>query len=377
MAYNTVQNARVFILSQRNLRSHVSRCWMYEFEDTICAVDAVDMLMPTYSGSELNYKLANRVAKISGMVRTLNTGINKFVVNKDYELFIACFHHPSEILSLNSIKGWREKCSKAVCLLVEVWEKDVPTWRHHLRLLKDFDHVFLNLSSSVNAIANIIDRPCHYMPYGVDAISFCPYPFLSHRSVDLYSAGHRSPMTHRALLNLVQQGQFFYIYDTIKDLYVNNYQEHRQLFSNLVKKSRYFIANSAKINSVDSTGGQEELSPRFFEGAAGGAILLGTPPACEDYHRNFDWPDAVTQLPYDALDVVSIIADLDSQPERLATARKNNVVNSLLRHDWVYRWRKILDTVLLEPTSQMIDRETYLKNLAELVDVQKSKVAHG
>jgi len=38
----------------------------------------------------------------------------------------------------------------------------------------------------------------------------------------------------------------------------------------------------------------------------------------------------------------------------------------LLRHDWVYRWRSILDMVGLEPTPALLAREKRLKELAEL-----------
>ena len=39
-------------------------------------------------------------------------------------------------------------------------------------------------------------------------------------------------------------------------------------------------------------------------------------------------------------------------------------VNSLSRHDWVYRWRTILEAVGLEPTPEMLSREAYLNELA-------------
>lgn len=363
-------NSRVLMLSQRNCISHVSRCWMYEFEDIIRVVDTVDMLAPAYS---LFDKLANRIQKATDIARFIYPGINKSFISKNYELFIACFHSPSEIFSLNLIKGWRKKCSKAVCFLSEIWVKDIEVWRHHLELLKDFDYIFINMSSSISAVANIVQCPCYFIPYGVDAIQFCPYPLLPSRSIDLYSIGNRSLVTHNALLDLAEQRDFFYIYETINGLSVKNYQEHRRLFSNLIKRSRYFITNTPKFNYVNSTGGQEEISPRFFEGAAGGAVLLGNPPACEDYQQNFDWSDAVLPLPYDALNVADIIANFDSQPERLARVRRNNVVNSLLRHDWVYRWRQVLETVGLEPTPQVASRQVNLQNLAKLTSTHDSK----
>ena len=48
-----------------------------------------------------------------------------------------------------------------------------------------------------------------------------------------------------------------------------DYKEHRTLYINLIKRSRYFIANKAKFDSVNQTGNQEELGSRFFEGECG------------------------------------------------------------------------------------------------------------
>ena len=50
-------------------------------------------------------------------------------------------------------------------------------------------------------------------------------------------------------------------------------------------------------------------------------------------------------MPFDCPEIGELIADLDQQPERLARIRRDNVVNSLLRHDWYHRWSEILRTI--------------------------------
>lgn len=42
-------------------------------------------------------------------------------------------------------------------------------------------------------------------------------------------------------------------------------------------------------------------------------------------------------------------------------------MNSLLRHDWVYRWEQILEKVGLESTPEMLSRKAHLANLADKV----------
>jgi hypothetical protein len=174
-------------------------------------------------------------------------------------------------------------------------------------------------------------------------------------------------MTHQALLELAEKKNFFYIYETIKDLYMIDDRYHRSLYKNILKKSRYFIANKAKIDGVDETGGQEEVGARFFEGAAAGSVMVGVPPVCEAFHQNFDWEDAAIKIPFDAANIAQTLEELDAQPERLQKIRRENVVNSLLRHDWVYRWERILATVGLDSTPAMAARKANLQNLAAII----------
>lgn len=112
----------------------------------------------------------------------------------------------------------------------------------------------------------------------------------------------------------------------------------------------------------------------FFEGAAGGAVILGIPPNCDAFQQNFDWEDAVISLPEDTTNVGEIIAHLDTQPERLNKIRTDNVVNSLLRHDWVYRWEKILAEVDIPLSPGMIERKAKLKELAKIARQQSNNI---
>ncbi|MDV2997032.1 MAG: hypothetical protein N4J56_006737 [Chroococcidiopsis sp. SAG 2025] len=69
----------------------------------------------------------------------------------------------------------------------------------------------MNFSNSISGVAEIVQRPCEYIPFGVDAIKFCPYPLERERSVDLYSVGRRSQVTHQALLELAENHSFLHI----------------------------------------------------------------------------------------------------------------------------------------------------------------------
>lgn len=369
------EDSRILLLSLRNLDQHVSGCLINEFEDMVCALDAVKILAPIISTnlvSKLTNKSAKYIEKLTGKRRIINQPkFEKIVINKEYDLFLFVCQHPFQIPYINLLKNWRKKCRKAALWLDEIWVKDVEKWKEELQLLKSFDCIFMNFSSSIDAVAAKIQPPCHHLPLGVDAIKFCPYPLQPQRSIDVYSIGRRPPVTHKALVELVERGNFFYVYQTTNGLYTNDWREHRNLYSNLLKRSRYFMVNKAKFDLDAETGGQEELGARFFEGAAAGAVLLGLPPACDTYRKYFDWSDAVIHVSDNASNIAEIISDLNTQTDRLLEVSRNNVVNTLLRSDWVYRWEEILNTVGLKQTSRMRSRKAYLQNLAETVGTHK------
>lgn len=247
----------------------------------------------------------------------------------------------------------------------EVWVKDVDKLKSQLLHLNKFDCIFTGLKASAEAINKIVNVPCYFLPPGVDAIKFCPYPMQPHRSVDVCNLGRRWQNIHTELLDLVEEKGIFYIYDTLQNKRMHAHYEHRSLYRDIIKRSRYFIACKPKVDLAYAQG-QEETSVRFFEGAAGGAVMLGIPPDCDTYRQNFDWADATISLPDNGTGISKVIAELDAQPERLAKIRTDNIVNSLLRHVWVYRWGKILDTVGLSHTPEMARRQADLQNLAQI-----------
>ena len=364
---------RILIVSMRGFQSEAFRSAEYEFEDVINSFDYADLLSPNYIPkfkSEVKKKVANYAGLCLNKNKLLRSGCEELVIDKEYDLLFFICQHFWDLTCINDIKGWRDKCKKAVLWIDEISAKELEDRKTELcfKLAKNFDYIFTTQSQSVNAISQLVKRPCYSLPYAVDAIKFCPYPQIPQRHIDVYSVGRRSPRMHNSLIKLSERENFLYLYDTLKGLEMRNYREHRTLYSNLIKRSRYFIANKAKFDSGNQIGSQQELGSRFFEGAAGGAVMIGIPPVCEAYNKHFDWSDAVIEVP-DNNDIAEMIVELNAQPERLQKIRKNNMINSVLRHDWVYRWEEILSKVELDNTPEMLVRKTYLKNLAEMISI--------
>ncbi|MGI0489195.1 glycosyltransferase [Pantanalinema rosaneae CENA516] len=367
------KSARVLVLSQRKLYQHVANCVRYEFEDLIHSFDTIDVVSPenSYEQSARVFRWLKKVTRSGKLADALKPDPNPFTLNKEYDLFFAHFISPWEFLSVSSIKDWRKKCRKAVCCIEEIWAKDVYSWRALLELLQEFDHIFVGLSQSAKAIEELTGVPCSYLPPGIDTAKFCPYPNSPAREIEVFNLGRRSCITHKALLEFTEQQGRLYYYDTTGNMSTPDPRGHRHLLANLSKRSSYFIVNRAKFDQVDQTGGQVEIGYRYFEGAAAGAVMIGDRPNIPAFYENFDWEDAVIPMPFDNPNIGETLTCLNAQPERLAEIRRQNIVNSLLRHDWVYRWNEILQTVGIEPTAKMLARKRQLRELSEKISVPR------
>ena len=253
--------------------------------------------------------------------------------------------------------------------MFELWSSTLEQDRHYLRLLDQFDHVLLLHSASVPRLSQYTSAPCSFLATGVDCLIATPYPSPPERVVDVYSMGNRAMGLHRQLVALAERRNLFYLYDSLSssDSQVKNWREHRLLLANIIKRTRYFMGFSpaavvgAKSHKIV---GEQVLPSRLFEGAAGGAVILGTAPQCAEFRECFDWPDAVIEVSPQSSDIAAVIDELDAQPERTERVRRTNAVRCLLRHDWVYRWEHILSTIGMEPLPQLHDRKSRLSEVA-------------
>jgi hypothetical protein len=136
------------------------------------------------------------------------------------------------------------------------------------------------------------------------------------------------------------------------------------LLANLLKRSRYYVANRGRVNEPELIEGKEEISARFYEGVAAGAVLVGEAPRSDEFRRQFDWPDAVIRMPFDSTNPGEIFDGIDADPHRIERIRKTNVHQAALRHDWVHRLRVVYETLSIPPTEAMLAREERLRSLA-------------
>lgn len=371
------ERPQVLLLSMRGMADQVGYCALYEFEDVIAELTGASLAAPLdferLERSRRAYRLARLATRSARLAERLCPGARALRLEQDHELFLPVFNHTHELFALKAIEGWRARCRLAACYICEVWEGPQPDYL--LELLRDFDHIFVGVKSSAEPLARLSGRPCTYVPMGADTLRFCPWPNPPQRSIDVCGIGRRSSTTHAALLDLARRSGRFYFYDTVSagraggvgralTFHVTDVREHRLLLASLLRRSRYFIANRAWVDRPEMTLGAQEIAARFYEGAAGGAILLGEPPDSGHFREQFGWPDAVVPVAFHSPDVGDVITALDADPERRARIHRDNAVHALRGFDWGQRLRTIFTALGLAPTERMLAREARLNALA-------------
>jgi hypothetical protein len=206
--HNDPGKPRVLIFSLRNIFGKaLFRCPHFEFEDLICEIDSADLLAPKVDVSSWRFSLATRLAYHAAVA--LNPGIQAISASGHYDILFTICGHPQDLIMFNAVSNLRDVCRTSACLLDELWIKEMVKHRHFLRILAKFDVVMLYYSQTVKPLSETIGRRCVYLPPGVDAMLFCPYPNPPTRVIDVYSIGRRSEVTHQRLLRMAREKRSF------------------------------------------------------------------------------------------------------------------------------------------------------------------------
>ena len=369
---------RTLLFSQRGIGTPVWRAAQFEFEDVIAAVDDVELLAPAGRARpapvDLGARFVNRARRAAGRPRRgpmfTEPAMQREELTRDYDLLFCVIDFPWHLDYLRALPDWRARCRTAVCYLSDMWTPWVERYADYLSVLQEFDHVFALNGRVIEPLAALSRRSCDVLPPAVDAFRFCPYPEPPARAISWYSFGRRSPQVHSLLLGRAERDRRLYLHDTVAGGTVLGIGEHRRLLADLVGRSEHVICHRV-IDSPERaarSGGDDCLSTRYFEGTAGGAVVIGSAPQCPEYDWSFDWPDATVPAAYDGHDLLDVLDALERDPERVARIRQRNVTGALRRHDWVHRWLDVLAAAGLAPTAAAQARVRRLDELADQVD---------
>lgn len=242
---------RICLPTARRISCKVFETGFYEAQDVLRTSANVDMVaLEPAAGFRVRERWHRRLAHRDPTNRAalLNPGLKRERLSQDYDVFLASCQSYEDLLYINAIDNWKDRCRVSACWIDELWAVSIPRYRHWMSAFAKFDHIFLAHRSAVKDLAEATGRPCHWLPAGVDALRFSPYPAPPPRSIGVYSVGRRQVGMHDVLIELARTSRLHYVYDTSKTAVTDAYDavQHRELFANTAKRSRFFIVAPPK-----------------------------------------------------------------------------------------------------------------------------------
>lgn len=372
------QETRTAVFSLRGFRNHVSHSHGFEFEDVIAEeLDAVDLLAPRAERFHLQLKKAkNWLSARTTRAGFLPVGLEKMPLIQDYALFFFSVSHLRDLNFLSAVPGWRQRSNTAICWIQELWLHEFPRLGPLIDRLNEFDYVICSFTHTTVALAERLMVPVHYIPWGVDAVHFCPYPDPPARVIAVLGIGARHEDTHRGLIDHTNRTGQFYSYETIAGrAKMHDHRGHRQNYVSQLQRCRYFLSYVAKVELEDLRQGQVEFGLRYLEGLAAGAVVLGSRLDDPAFKENIGWTDSVIELPFACSEVGKILTELDAQPERLSAICRRNIRECLVRHDHLYRWERVLEMAGLKAHPKLTARRAVLDDLVRVIEEDAREAA--
>lgn len=374
---------KVLLVSNYNA---VRRPWNgvpYEFYNVITAIEDATIIAPGPVGTDpaaatsppdiLKYaarELAGHARRAArrGFAPQMRTAD----IEEDYDLCLFMCQFTKDLTNIAQIRNWRARTGFAAAFVLETWSSQFEKRRADLRLLDQFDHVFVLNASSIPELQRYTSAPISFLPTAADSLAALAPAEMPDRAIDFFSMGRRRAEVHDLLLERARTEDLFYIYDIWGNITARDWAEARAANADMVRRSRYYVAWDpiAVSPAKDDIIGQERaISTRYFEGSAGGAILLGSRPGCPEFDDLFGWPDAVLEISPEGGDLHEVLAAFEADPERVRAARQANITNALRRHDWAYRWRQILETAGLAASTAHVKRVEKMQHLAAQIRI--------
>jgi hypothetical protein len=370
---------KVLLVSNHNADRRARNGVCHEFVDVVAGVENATLLAPEAQamprGADLLEPLRPGRGSLLAIAKEFDLAwrgraIAPVTVSEDYDVCFFVGHFLRDLINLRRVSGWRTRSKFAVAFIVETWTGSLDRNRSELSVLDQFDHVFVMNADAVSVLQRYTRTPVSAMNTATDSLHASPVAIDTPRPVDVACIGRRVDAVHHRLRALASERDLFYVFDIWGGGRAIDWAEARAANAELIRRSRYSIVwDPATTKSKAAVMRSDRaLSTRYFESAAGGAILLGSRSAAPAYAQNFDWPDAVIDIAPDGRDLEARLQELDGDPVRCAAIRRANVVNCLRRHDWVHRWQQVLAVAGLEPTALHRARLDALEARAQTIE---------
>ncbi len=232
---------------------------------------------------------------------------------------------------------------------------------HHLdrEVIPHLDYLFLICAEMADDIKKNLTITTAFLPLATDVLNLGSNS--THRCIDIISYGRTDPAVHRCLqfhFNR-QQSHRIYFHSTFSHPEVFDIKEHTKLLFKILARSQISLCFEA--SKVSRFQGYSPILMRWFESWSCGCTVVGKKPFSKGVADLLDWENSTIEIPDNPEDWIPFFEDLLLDKYTLITNTKRNYRECLLRHDWRYRLKNMLQTLELPITEKLRNEMTKLR----------------
>ena len=368
-----MSRSRVLIASHYNATRFIYDTQCYETVWGFAGCDDVDLLAPGPTSNSWQLRIdqaKRRIKSLTGMGTCYR--IEPVEVKHDYELFVYVATVLPDVSEIARIRHWRRRAQKSACIVLKAYGRELRQFETSLRVLNAFDIVYSGTWTSLPFFQALVRPPVRYFACGVPALEMMPASIARERTIDVYAMGRRLPALHHQMLQAMRSGLINYVFDLFDSSvpFIKDFDGHSLCKAQFLKETKFFPnfgIRSFQSKELELAGDEDAITYRCYEGAAAGTVMFGSAPTSPDYSLLFDWDDAIIPAPVGECDYVEFLQSLETQAGRMNSIRRRNVSNSLLKHDFAYRFQSILTDLQIGPHEKLEERKQSLARAAARV----------
>ncbi len=318
---------------------HFSLHLQFELEDAFCRATGGELIhLPPHPNPTLPFRALRKVGwDAKAEIPAIENGLDLLVV--------PCLSPMG--VRLDHIRNWRSKCGKVIYYLFDAWPRLPRISCLRGTFVEKVDLFAISFHESLPLFRQLFGERVCYIPQATDPHRFCFKP--PPRGIFCNAPARQDEDFLARTKAYCRQRDMLCVYTSVHGNCRRSWQDTQDLYAELMRNSVYSLNWSAKTYPdwatrvrVDPTTG------RWFQAAAAGCALVGTPPDSTDWPMLFPGGPCldVRRLGNDPARVFEFL-EARPQEERLHEAELLSR-HTLSRHTWYNRVHAMLKAVGME-----------------------------
>jgi hypothetical protein len=178
----------------------------------------------------------------------------------------------------------------------------------------------------------------HHLYQGTDALQWAPRQALG-REIDIMSFGRTPPSYQSALTQAFHRmdSPYLYLHSPLGNLSGPTVQVERAMLFKLLHRTRISLAFHLLIEPQGGRPRSMMVTSRWLESLLSGCVVAGRRPVSSMADEMLDWAGSTIELSAAPEEAVQELQALLQDEGALQQQRRNNVRNTVERHDWRLR----------------------------------------